>query len=219
MKSKDNINEDKKDKKSRVTIKSSASGFIVKKINKILLKIFLILFLSASLFFGGRAGIKKLNEIKTEKSHALIFRELERCAELVTAKTKYTDIISIKKTRIAGLAKSFSIIKYTGTLRAGIRDMRDAKISVEKGGKKASVLLPPMEILSNDISSIEVFDESKSIFVEISLKEIMEEIRFNQENASAQIIETGFMEESKKQAVRILETVLYAAGFSEVQVM
>lgn len=219
MKSKDNINEDKTDKKSRVTIKSSASAFIVKKINKILLKIFLILFLSASLFFGGRAGIKKLNEIKTEKSHALIFRELERCAELVTAKTKYTDIISIKKTRIAGLAKSFSIIKYTGTLRAGIRDMRDAKISVEKGGKKASVLLPPMEILSNDISSIEVFDESKSIFVEISLKEIMEEIRFNQENASAQIIETGFMEESKKQAVRILETVLHAAGFSEVQVM
>lgn len=219
MKSKDNINEDKTDKKSRVTIKSSASAFIVKKINKILLKIFLILFLSASLFFGGRAGIKKLNEIKTEKSHALIFRELERCAELVTAKTKYTDIISIKKTRIAGLAKSFSIIKYTGTLRAGIRDMMDAKISVEKGGKKASVLLPPMEILSNDISSIEVFDESKSIFVEISLKEIMEEIRFNQENASAQIIETGFMEESKKQAVRILETVLHAAGFSEVQVM
>ena len=137
----------------------------------------------------------------------------------MTAKTSYTDIISIKKTRIAGLAKSFSIIKYTGTIRAGIKDIRDAEISVGNNGEKARVTLPTMEILSNDISSIEVFDESKSIFVEISLKEVMEEIRFNQETASAQIIESGFLEESKKQAVRILETVLYAAGFKEVEIL
>ncbi len=181
-------------------------------------KVLCVFTLFCAVIIGGKLGWQKLTEIKTEKSHALLFKELERCAELVTAKTTYTDVISIKKTRIAGLAKSFSIIKYTGVIRAGISDIRQAELSVSDGGKKAKVILPPMEILSNDISSIEVFDENKSVFVEISLKDVMEEIRFNQESSSAQILETGFLEESKNQAVKIIESVLYAAGFSEVEV-
>lgn len=181
-------------------------------------KVLCVFTLFCLVIIGGKLGWQKLTEIKTEKSHALLFKELERCAELVTAKTTYTDVISIKKTRIAGLAKSFSIIKYTGVIRAGISDIRQAELSVSDGGKKAKVILPPMEILSNDISSIEVFDENKSVFVEISLKDVMEEIRFNQESSSAQILETGFLEESKNQAVKIIESVLYAAGFSEVEV-
>ncbi|MBR1535367.1 MAG: DUF4230 domain-containing protein [Treponema sp.] len=181
-------------------------------------KVLCVFTLFCLVIIGGKLGWQKLTEIKTEKSHALLFKELERCAELVTAKTTYTDVISIKKTRIAGLAKSFSIIKYTGVIRAGLSDIRQAELSVSDGGKKAKVILPPMEILSNDISSIEVFDENKSVFVEISLKDVMEEIRFNQESSSAQILETGFLEESKNQAVKIIESVLYAAGFSEVEV-
>ena len=182
-------------------------------------KVLCVFTLFCLVVIGGKLGWQKFTEIKTEKSHALLFKELERCAELVTAKTIYTDVISIKKTRIAGLAKSFSIIKYTGVIRAGISDIRQAELSVSDGGKKAKVILPPMEILSNDISSIEVFDENKSVFVEISLKDVMEEIRFNQESSSAQILETGFLEESKNQAVKIIESVLYAAGFSEVEVL
>ena len=76
-----------------------------------------------------------------------------------------------------------------------------------------------MEILSNDISSIEVFDEGKSIFVSISVKEIMEEIRFNQETASAEILGTGFLSEAESHAKEITETILLASGFEEVEVI
>ena len=76
-----------------------------------------------------------------------------------------------------------------------------------------------MEVLSNDISSIEVFDESKSIFVSISIKEIMEEIRFNQETASTEILETGFLSEAESHAAKIFESILYATGFKEVKVV
>ena len=184
--------------------------------NKIFLKIILILALLASLSFGGKFAWKKLGEIKVEKSQTRVFRELERCAELVTAKTKYSDIVSIKKTRIAGLAKTFSIVKYTGTIRAGIADISQAKISVSNRGKSVKVILPKAEILSNDISNIEVFDESKSIFVSISLKEIMEEISLNQENAANEILESGFLDEAEKQAKKLVESVLYASGFEKV---
>ncbi|MBQ9206828.1 MAG: DUF4230 domain-containing protein [Treponema sp.] len=189
-----------------------------KLFNKILLKIIIISALLAALFFGSRFGWQKLGEVKTEKSSALVFRELERCSQLVTAKNTYSDIISIKKTRIAGFAKTFSIIKYTGTIKAGISDITKSKISVYNRGKAVKITLPKVEILSNDISNIEIFDEGKSIFVAISIKEIFEEIHFNQETASAEILETGFLEEAEAQAVKIIEAMLYAAGFDQIDI-
>ncbi|WP_294429477.1 DUF4230 domain-containing protein [uncultured Treponema sp.] len=202
--------------------KKSAFAKICKSLafllNPILLKILAILILAVALVFGGKFGWKKLGEIKTERSSAVVFRELVRCSELVTVKNTYSDIISIKKTRIAGFAKTFSIIKYTGTIRGGIADISASKITVSDRGKSVKVVLPVVEVLSNDISSIEVFDESKSIFVTISLKDVMNEIRFNQESSSAEILETGFLNEAEKQAVKVVESMLYAAGFEKVSV-
>lgn len=202
--------------------KKSALAKIFKSLafllNPLLLKILMILILAVALVLGGKFGWKKLGEIKTERSSAVVFRELVRCSELVTVKNTYSDIISIKKTRIAGFAKTFSIIKYTGTIRGGIADISSSKITVSERGKSVKVVLPGVEVLSNDISSIEVFDESKSIFVTISLKDVMNEIRFNQEASSAEILETGFLDEAEKQAVKIVESMLYAAGFEKVSV-
>ena len=205
-------------KKEKSRKRNARLSFFTKPFGAILTKIIIILALVAVLSFGGKFGWKKLGEIKTEKSSAIVFRELQHCAELVTVKTTYSDIISIKKTRIAGLAKSYSIIKYTGVIQGGISDISKAKISVSNRGKSAKVTLPPIEVLSNDISSIEVFDEGKSAFVSISLQEIMAEIHFNQESSSAQIIETGFLSEAEKQAVSIMKSLLLAAGFESVEI-
>lgn len=191
---------------------------ISKTINRILFKIILILLLACALLFGGKFAFKKLAEIKTEKRSAVVFQELQRCSELVSVKNTYSDVISIKKTRIAGFAKTFSIVKYTGVIRAGIKDITSSEIKVSDGGKKVKAVLPPIEVLSNDISSIEVFDESKSIFVSISVQEIMNEIRFNQEITSKEILETGFLKEAEEQAAKITESILNAAGFKEVEV-
>jgi hypothetical protein len=46
----------------------------------------------------------------------------------------------------------------------------------------------------------------------------MQEIRFNQESASADIIGTGFLEEADSQAAKLIESLLYAAGFDKVVV-
>ena len=208
---------EKKDRK--IEKEAKILNLLTKSVCKILTKIILILALLAALFFGGKFSWQKLGEIKTEKSSAIVFRELEKCAELVTAKNTYSDIISIKKTRIAGFAKTFSIVKYTGVIRGGIKDISKAQVKISERGKKARVILPKMEVLSNDISSIEVFDESKSIFVSISIKEIMEEIRFNQETASTEILETGFLSEAESHAAKIFESILYASGFKEVEVV
>ncbi|MBB5226395.1 DUF4230 domain-containing protein [Treponema ruminis] len=207
---------EKKDRK--IEKEAKILNLLTKSVCKILTKIILILALLAALFFGGKFSWQKLGEIKTEKSSAIVFRELEKCAELVTVKNTYSDIISIKKTRIAGFAKTFSIVKYSGVIRGGISDISKSQVKVSDRGRSVKVILPALEVLSNDISSIEVFDESKSIFVSISIKEIMEEIRHNQDTASIQILETGFLKEGESQTIKIIESILYAAGFKEVEV-
>ena len=186
--------------------------------SSVLTKIIIILSLIATLILGGKSGLQKLDEIKTEKNSVLIFRELQKCSELVTAKNIYSDIISIKKTRAAGLAKSYSIIKYSGVIRGGIKDITESKITVSDRGKSVRVELPPFEVLSNDISSIEVFDESRSAFVSISMQDIMSEIHFNQESAATEILETGFIEEGKSHAIKIISSMLFAAGFKDVRI-
>ena len=81
-------------------------GFFSRKINKILWKIILILILAALPGLCGFYGFKKFSEIKTEKRIALAAAEMQKCAELISVKNYYSDFVSIKKSRIAGLAKS-----------------------------------------------------------------------------------------------------------------
>lgn len=188
------------------------------KLKKIFLKITIILVLALVLVCAGFYGFKKLSEIRTEKRMMTAKYEMQKAAEMVTVKSRYSDIISIKKTRIAGLAKSFSIVKYDGILRAGIADLGLADIKVSDNGKKIGIVLPECEILGNDISDIEVFDEDRSIFVAVTMKEVVDEVNLSRKSTEAKLIESGILDDAKAQAVMIIENIFKAAGFTDVEV-
>lgn len=193
-------------------------GFFSRKINKILWKIILILILAALPGLCGFYGFKKFSEIKTEKRIALAAAEMQKCAELISVKNYYSDIVSIKKSRIAGLAKSFSIVRYEGILRAGIADLSLCDVKISQNGKKVEIVIPECEVLGNDISSIEVFDEDRSIFVSVTMKEMIDEINLSRESSKEKLIEAGILEEARQQAIMIIKNIFRAAGFSDVRV-
>ncbi len=198
--------------------KSENQGFFSRNINKILLKITLILILAIAAGIGGFYGFNKISEIKTEKRVALATAEMQKCAELISVKNYYSDIVSIKKTRIAGLAKSFSIVRYEGILRAGIADLSLCDVKVSQNGKKVEIVIPECEVLGNDISDIEVFDEDRSIFVSVTMKEMVDEINLSRESSKEKLIEAGILEEARQQAIMIIKNIFRAAGFSDVRV-
>lgn len=188
------------------------------KLKKIFLKITIILVLALVLVCAGFYGFKKLSEIRTEKRMMTAKYEMQKAAEMVTVKSRYSDIISIKKTRIAGLAKSFSIVKYDGILRAGIADLSLADINLSENGRKVEVTLPECEVLGNDISDIEVFDEDRSVFVAVTLKEVVDEVNLSRKSTEAKLVESGILDDAKAQAVMIIENIFRAAGFTDVEV-
>lgn len=189
-----------------------------RRLNRILIKLMLIVLLIVFVLGGGYILFQKFSLMKIERKGALVATQLEKCQELVTVKNHYSDIVTIKKTRIAGLAKSFSIVRFYGVVRVGISDLSKAEYKISENGKKISIKLPSCEILGNDISGIEVFDESRSIFVAVSLKEVVDEISSNKELTEAELIDDGIIDEANIQVRQIVLNTMLALGFSDVEI-
>lgn len=183
-------------------------------LTKILLRIFTILIIAAIVLAGGYIGLKKFIQVRQESKSALIERQLSFCQELITAKYRYSDIITLKKS--AGFSKSYSIIKYRGIIRAGIADVTDISYDVSLNGKKIILKMPDAEILGNEISGQEVFDEKQSIFVPITTQEIFDEIESARKQAAEDMIADGILNDAKLYAENIVRQFMLSIGFEEV---
>lgn len=183
---------------------------------KIILRIVTIIVLACLLLVGAYFGYKKFTVVKFDNKTALVDRQLSYCQELVTAKYRYSDIITLKKT--SGFAKSYSIIKYTGLVRAGLADITDVSYSVSLDGKSITLNVPEAEILGNEIVSQSVFDEKQSIFVPISTQEIFDEIEKAKAEAIEDMIAEGVLDEAREYAVRVITQFMLALGFEDVRI-
>ena len=183
----------------------------------ILTKIIIILVLIIILLFGGYAVFAKKFTAKTETNIAIVMNQLSLCQELVTAKYRYSDIISIKKTK--ALSKSLSIIKYSGIIRIGVADITKSDFDIYNNGKGLRIKLPDVEILGNEIVSQEVFDETRSIFVPITLDEVFTEIEKAKDKTLEELVDEGVLDEARDNAAKVIQQIMMAAGFEEVIVL
>ena len=103
-------------------------------VRRLLLKIIFAALLLGALGVGAYFGRKKITEVKLAKKYMRIERQLVLCRELVTVKLRYSEIVSIKKSGALGVAKSYSIVKYSGVARAGIADVSKIAATVSKDG-------------------------------------------------------------------------------------
>ncbi len=185
-------------------------------VKKIILRIVSIVVIALILLAGGFIAFKRFSVVKTENKLAMVDRQLSFCQELVTAKYRYSDIITLKKS--AGFSKSYSIIKYTGIIRAGIADFTDISYSVSLDGKTITLSLPKAEVLGNEIVNLGVFDEKQSVFVPISTQEIFDEIEKAKAEAVEDMLAEGVLEDAREYASRIITQFMLALGFEEVRI-
>jgi len=183
---------------------------------RIILRIVTIVLIALIVLGSGYFGFRRFTTVKSESKLALVDRQLSYCQELVTAKYRYSDIITLKKS--AGFSKSYSIIKYTGLVRAGLADITDVSYSVSLDGKSITLTVPEAEVLGNEIVSQSVFDEKQSVFVPISTQEIFDEIDRAKDQAVEDMIAEGILEDARTYAVRIITQFMLALGFEEVRI-
>ena len=179
--------------------------------NKIIVRLVWIIILLV--IFAG-ASYFAITKVEKESKFAMIDKQLSYCQELVTAKYRYSDIVTIKKT--SGFAKSYSIIKYNGLLRVGIADFTDISYKLSLDGKTVKIKLPEAEILGNDILKQEVFDEKNSIFVPISTQEIFDEIDNARFQTQEDMLAEGILEDAELYAQQIIRQFLLSLGFEKI---
>lgn len=185
-------------------------------LTKIVVRIVVAILLLSAFAFGINFAVKKITRVTMEGKSALVTKQLSYCQELVTAKYRYSDIITLKKS--AGFAKSYSIVKFSGILRVGIADITDVFYDISKDGKKLTVKMPPMEILGNDLVSQEVFDEKQSIFIPITTQEIFDEIEEARKQFAEDSVAEGILQEAGVYAEKIIRQMMMACGFESVEI-
>ena len=141
--------------------KKSSNSFAAKLATKVILRAVTIVLIAAAVFALAAFCLSKMQAARVQNRRAAVERELSECAELVLYKMRYSDILTIKKK--GAISKAFSIVRYSGVLRAGIEDIRDAEVEVSPDAKSVVVKIPPTVLLGNDIQSQEVFDEQQRL--------------------------------------------------------
>ncbi|MCQ2577718.1 MAG: DUF4230 domain-containing protein [Treponema sp.] len=183
---------------------------------KILVRVLIPVICGAALVTGAVLGWRRITAVKTEKKVALVEAKLLQCAELTTHKYQYSDIISIKKHNM--IAKSYSIIRYSGVIRIGIPNIEDMKVSFGKStDNTVFVDLPKCEILGNDITEEEIFDESLSVFIPITTSEIFQEIETSRLLMQDKLVERGIIDEADERAKTLVRGIFQSAGFEDVR--
>lgn len=203
-----------KERRSRGSKRSQKKSFL----SRLFTKIFLWLLLVAVILVAGCFLWQKISQVQVEKKYALVTQELQRCSELTTVKISYSDIVTLKKTAVLGMAKSYSIVKFSGVIRCGIENLGNCRMYIDEGGKGIVLRMPPATVLGNDIQEISVFDEQQSIFVPISTQELLGQVEIAREDTLRKALDAGILADSEQQARTLLTTILTNMGFQRITI-
>ncbi len=196
--------------------KKSSNSFAAKLATKVILRVVTIVVIAAAVFALAAFCLSKMRAARVQNRRAAVERELSECAELVLYKMRYSDIITIKKK--GAISKAFSIVRYSGVLRAGIENIRDCEVVVSPDAKSVVVKIPPAVLLGNDIYSQEVFDEQQRLFNRISTQEIFDQIEAAKSEAAEEILAEGLLDDADERAKQVVAALVKPFGFKNVTV-
>jgi hypothetical protein len=182
----------------------------------VILRVVTIVLIAAAVFALAAFCLSKMQAARVQNKRTAVERELSECAELVLYKMRYSDILTIKKK--GAISKAFSIVRYSGVLRAGIENIRDAEVIVSQDAKSVVVKIPPTVLLGNDIQSQEVFDEQQRLFTRIGTQEIFEQIEIAKREAADEILADGLLDDADQRAKQVVSALLKPLGFTTVTV-
>ena len=162
-------------------------------------------------------------EKQTIEDSTVILERVERLWELSSNKYFYSNVVAfkdnmkIKDFQVPFTEKSF-LIKYDGYLKAGI-NAQDIQI-LSNEGKAIEVKLKNSKILDHviDEKSIYVYDEKNSMFNNLSINDIFNQLSTEKDKIETQLEEKGFLKDTDNNIKLFLEEFLKNLGYESVQI-
>ncbi len=138
----------------------------------------------------------------------LIKQRLQYIQELSTLEYYYTNMGKFENKKNMPLTGKRFIVSYDGVIKAGI-DLGGIRIEVNEEEKTVAVTLPECRLLSHEIldETIQVYDESGSIFNPISIQDYIAFTR-EQKTLMEEKAETGGLLENAAERAELTVTAL-----------
>lgn len=178
------------------------------QISQTLKNIIVIVVIAVVFFFVGK--IWPSGEEPTAITSDLLSQQIQGISELASVEYNYTNMgkyenqASFYGWKVPFTTKSF-ILSYDGKIKAGI-DM--SLVEVHMSGKNINISIPEAKILSHEIDekSIEVFDETKNIFNQISITDYNQFAIDQKESMENKAKEKGLLEKAQNKAQETIKT-------------
>ncbi|WP_062551654.1 DUF4230 domain-containing protein [Peptoniphilus phoceensis] len=182
----------------------------MKKFNKKIILLLLVVIGLFSTFFAGKKSMK--NEMEPEITSTLIFNKLINVRELTSLKYYYTNMGQFENQntfygyKVPFTSKKF-IVSYDGVIHAGV-DLE--KMDVKLKGKSIEIKIPAAKILSHEIyeDSLKVFDERESIFNRIDIEDYNNFSKDQKKEVEDKAIKRGLLKEADQEAKKAIEETL-----------
>ena len=152
--------------------------------------------------------------VSVEVSSRPIMFGLRDIGELSTQAGYYTNVQVIEGSRtVFGIEVPFTqskyVFSYDGVIKAGL-DFSLIELEIDPLGKKMTVMLPEIKILSNEIDegSLEVYDESKNIFSPLHLEDMNSSLGELKRKSQETAIENGLLDQARANAELLIEGFL-----------
>lgn len=179
-------------------------------LNQTFKNIIIIVVIACVFFFVGK--LWPSGEEPTKLSSDLLSQQIQGISELATVEYNYTNMGKFENQatfygwKVPFTTKSF-IISYDGKIKAGI-DM--SQVEVKISGKKISISVPETKILSHEIDekSIEVFDETKNIFNQISITDYNQFAIDQKDKIEQNVKDKGLLKESQDKVEDVITTFI-----------
>lgn len=163
-------------------------------------------------------------ENQTIEDSTVILERVERLWELSSNKYFYSNVVAfkdnmkIKDFQLPFTEKSF-LIKYDGYLKAGI-NAQDIQI-LSNEGKAIEVKLKNSKILDHviDEKSIYVYDEKNSVFNNLSINDIFNQLSSEKDKIETQLEEKGFLKDTDNNIKYFLEEFLKNLGYESINII
>lgn len=178
------------------------------QISQTLKNIIVIVLIAVVFFFVGK--VWPSGEEPTAITSDLLSQQIQGISELASVEYNYTNMGKYENQatfygwKVPFTTKSF-ILSYDGKIKAGI-DM--SLVEVHMSGKNINISIPEAKILSHEIDekSIEVFDETKNIFNQISITDYNQFAIDQKESMENKAKEKGLLEEAQNKAQETIKT-------------
>lgn len=143
---------------------------------------------------------------------------IERIAELSVLEYRYTDVMELSRPFFVG-AGSFSLTRFSGIVKAGVRDVSRISVEYHQDEDAVSIVMPRSEILENivDVESLRFWDVRKNLFVPISTENKLKEIGAFKERVANELRDSGFLADADARSSEIVHA-LYSSIVPTVRV-